>query len=434
MFTRIIFLLISAILLQSVSAAEKPNIVFIFVDDMGATDLGCYGSDLYRTPNIDRLAREGVRFTQAYAAAHVCSPTRASLLTGKYPARVRLTDFLKGHKRPFAKLNVPDWTMGLPEAEISLAEVLKPQGYATAWLGKWHLGAGAQDHGFEAGNQRWIENTKKDPEDPKGVFTLNKEAFDFMEKHRSQPFFVALSHYSPHGPLRFEPTLMEEYQKIIDEKKPRQTNASYAAMIEALDASIGQLLDWLDKNNLAENTLVIFCSDNGGELRFTNNAPLRGGKGSLYEGGVRVPLIVRWPGKVQAGSTSETRFCSIDFLPTFAAITGGKVPAEVDGRDLSAAFTNGAKIDRGTLYWHYPHYHNTKPSGSILKGDWKLIEWFETGETELFHLAVDPSEEKNLAATDSEKKTELLADLNAWRQRIGAQMMSPNPDYDPAKE
>ena len=319
--------LVALTLAQPLFAAEKPNIVLILADDMGYMDLGCNGSDLYRTPNIDRLATEGTRFTQARTAAHVCSPTRVSLVTGKYPARIRLTDFLKGHKKPFAKLTVPDWQMGLPQAETTLAEVLKPQGYATAWFGKWHLGGSARDHGFDAGDQNWELNTKNDAKDPKGVFTLNVEAFDFIEKNREKPFFVALSHYSVHGPIRYEENLKNEYQKLIDEKstankKPRQTNAGYAAMVEALDSSVGQFLDWLRNNKLDKNTLVIFYSDNGGVPHFTNNAPLRAGKGTLYEGGIRVPMIARWPGHIPAGKTSDAKLSSIDFLPTFSALAG----------------------------------------------------------------------------------------------------------------
>jgi arylsulfatase A-like enzyme len=270
-------------------------------------DLGCNGSDLYRTPNIDRLAAQGTRFTHAYSAGHVCSPTRASLLTGKYPARLHITDWIAGHDKPYAKLRVPEWTKKLPESDLSLAKVLKPQGYATAWIGKWHLGGGAQDHGFEAGAQHWNLNRKQDPKDPKGVYTLTAEAIDFISRHREQPFLVTLSHYAPHSPLRAEAGAAERYEAIIAEKKPRQTNAVYAGMVEALDKSVGRLLDWLEKNQLAENTFVIFTSDNGGQLGPTSNAPLRGGKGTHYEGGVRVPFVARWPGKIPAGATNDAR-------------------------------------------------------------------------------------------------------------------------------
>ena len=423
------------LLCHSAFAAEKPNIVFILADDMGYMDLGCNGSDLYRTPNIDKLAAQGTRFTSFRTAAHVCSPTRGSILTGKYPARTHVTDFLRGHPKPFAKLLVPEWRYGLePEKDTTIASVLKGQGYATAWLGKWHAGSGAQNFGFDAGNQDWKENTKDDPKDPKGVFTLNKEAFDFISANKQKPFFVALSHYSVHGPIRFEPGLRDDYQKLIDAKKPRQTNAGYAAMVEALDASVGQVLDFLEKEKLADNTLVIFTSDNGGELNFTNNAPLRAGKGTLYEGGIRVPMIARWPGHVPAGATSDAKLCSIDFLPTFAGLAGAAVPENVDGVDVTASLEGKGAPARDALYWHYPHYHAERPSGAIIKGDLKLIEWFETGKTELFDVKADPDEKTDLASQSPDKAKELLADLKSWREKVGAQMMEENPAYDPAKE
>jgi len=430
------FLFATFLLLSGcVFAAEKPNVVFILADDMGYMDLACNGSDLHRTPNIDRLASQGTRFTSFRTAAHVCSPTRGSILTGKYPARTHLTDFLRGHPRPFAKLLVPDWKMGLvPAEDTTIGTVLKSQGYATAWLGKWHAGGGARDFGFDAGHQDWKENTKGDPKDPKGVFTLNKEAFDFISANKDKPFFVALSHYSVHGPVRFEPGLRDEYQKTIEGKKPRQTNAGYAAMVEALDTSVGQVLEFLEKEKLADNTLVIFTSDNGGEANFTNNAPLRGRKGTLYEGGIRVPLIARWPGHIPSGTISSAKLCSIDFLPTFAGLAGAAVPENVDGVDVTASFEGKSPPAREALYWHYPHYHAERPAGAIIKGDLKLIEWYETGDTMLFDLKSDPDETKDLASENPDKARELLADLKAWREKVGAQIMQENPAYDPAKE
>lgn len=433
-FKKTIAIIALILMTNSSSASEKPNILFILTDDLGYKDLGSYGSDLYRTPNLDRLASQGTRFTNGYTAAPVCSPTRASLITGKAPARLHLTDWLTGHPKPHAKLVIPDWTKGLPDDEVTLAELLKPQGYKTAWLGKWHLGKGAQDHGFDAGNQSWELNRKQDGEDPKGVFTLNSEAIEFIDKHKEQPFFLGVSHYSPHGPVRFNEELKNEYEKLIEQKNPLQKNAGYAAMIEALDTSVGQLLDALEKAGLADKTLVIFFSDNGGELNFTNNAPLRDGKGTLYEGGVRVPLIARWPGKIPAGKVSDSVISSIDFFPTFAAISGGELPENIDGIDVSPALLGTGELKREAIHWHYPHYHRARPCGSILKGEWKLIEWFETGETELFHLANDPYEQKNLSQENPEKKAELLADLRRWRENVGAQLPTPNPQHDPETE
>jgi arylsulfatase A len=421
--------------LQASAEVEKPNILFILTDDLGAADLACTGSDLYRTPNLDKLAAQGVTFTRAYSSAHVCSPTRAALQTGKTPARLHLTDWLRGHLKPYAKLRVPDWTMGLPSSELSFAKVLQPQGYSAGWFGKWHAGENARELGYTAGHEDWNENRKDDAKDPKGVFTLNRQAMEFIEKNGDKPFFIGLSHYSPHGPVRFDPTLRDDYQKIIDANPGlRQKNAGYAAMIEALDASIGEMLDFLDKKKLAKNTLVIFTSDNGGELNFTNNAPLRMGKGSFYEGGIRVPVIARWPGHIKPGSTNETRVSSIDFLPTLAVLSGAAVPEDIDGKDLSAAFSKGEAIHRGPLYWHYPHYHATRPSGAILNEDWKLIEWFETGKTELYNLKEDPFEQKDLSADHPDKAASLLTELKEWRKSVGAQMMEPNPAYDPERE
>ncbi|HVJ84373.1 MAG TPA: sulfatase [Caulifigura sp.] len=424
-------LCLSALFFASAHAAEKPNILVILGDDLGQRDLGCYGSDLYRTPHLDRLASQGTRFTRAYTAAHVCSPTRASLLTGKFPARLHLTDWLTGHVKPHAKLRIPEWATELPQSEVTLAEMLKPSGYATAWLGKWHLGQGAPDHGFDAGNQSWELNRKKDEDDPKGVFTLTKEAIEFIDQNKERPFFLSVSHYAPHGPVRFNEKLKDEYQATVDAKNPRQSNAGYAAMIEAFDTSIGQLLEALDQRKLTDNTLVLFLSDNGGELNFTNNTPLREGKGTLYEGGVRIPLIARWPGKIPAGQVSDTVICSVDLFPTFAAVAGGSLPQNIDGVNITDVLSGKKKeLDR-TLCWHYPHYHREKPSGSILKGDWKLIEWFESGKTELFRLDQDPYEQNDLAEKEPQRAAELLGELNRWRKDVGAQMPTPNPDYDP---
>jgi len=312
--------------------------------------------------------------------------------------------------------------------------VLKPEGYATAWLGKWHAGANAFSLGFDKGHQSWLENRKEDENDPKGVFTLNKEAMAFIEGRGDKPFFVALSHYSPHGPIRYSREVMQKYEKILAERPSKHNNAGFAAMIEALDQSVGEILDWLDKKGLAKDTLVIFTSDNGGEPALTNNLPLRDGKGSLYEGGVRVPLLARWPGHLPAGATNETRVSGIDFFPTFAALVGAQIPPVVDGMDLSAVFRENQNVDRGQLYWHYPHYHNQKPCGSILDGEWKLIEWFETGKVELYNLATDPWETKDMAETEKAKAEELLAQLKTWRKSVNAQQMTPNPNYDPARE
>ena len=427
---------------QSLTAAEQPNFLFIFIDDLGAHDLGCYGSTYHQTPRIDQLAEEGLKFTNAYAACHVCSPTRAAVLTGKYPARLHITDWLTGHNKPYAKMSIPAWnTEGLSKEEHTLGEHFQAAGYKTAWLGKWHLGGkvngndeSPQPHGFDAGQQKWNLNNKKDGEDPKGVYTLTKEAIDFMQEHREGPFFVAVSHYSVHTPDRWNEKLRKKYMNRKKKVKSPQKNPKFAAMLEDLDKSVGQLLDWLDESNLADSTVVVFTSDNGGLMGQTNNAPLRAGKGTLYEGGTRIPFIVRWPGVSPTGKTSDARICSIDYMPTFSSIAGLDAPQEVDGIDFSASFRGEPAPNREALYWHYPHYHKGKPGGSILKGDFKLIERFEDGSLELYNLATDPYEKKNLAKQQSDVSEELLEELQTWREEVGAQMMTPNPNYKATKK
>jgi len=407
---------------------QRPNILMILADDLGYSDLGCYGSKIYRTPSIDRLAAQGLRFTDAYAAAHICSPSRAAILTGKYPARLHLTDWIPGNKSEGRKLLIPDWTKELKDTEVTIGEYLKREGYATAWFGKWHLGGEgrARGQGFDAGDQDWKLNSKKDEADPKGVFTLNRQAIEFMKDTGKKPFFVCVSHYAVHTPVRFNQKLKKQYdQRGI----PENFNAGYCAMTEVFDESVGRLLDWLDASGLSRNTLVVFYSDNGGLAKFTDNSPLREGKGTLYEGGTRVPLIVRWPDVVKPGSETSEMVSGIDLLPTFLEIAGAPPPGAIDGISLRSVLTKQAKLKRDTLYWHYPHYHVGMPGSSIRKGSYKLIEFFEDGRTELYNLSNDLSETIDLSAEMPEKKAELLADQAAWRKATGAQMMLPNPDF-----
>jgi len=295
----------------ALSAAERPpNIVIFFIDDLGATDLGSTGSHFYETPNLDRLAAQGVRFTQAYSACTVCSPTRAALLTGKYPARLHITDWITGHKRPFAKLQVPDWTMHLPLEEVTIAELLKPRGYASASIGKWHLGGPEffpDKHGFDftlAGTDRGQPPSYFSPykiatlpDGPPGEFLTDREAAEacgFIERNKERPFLLYIPHYAVHTPIQGKAEVIAKYQKKAQPDAP-QKNAAYAALVESVDDSVGRVLAKLDELKLAERTVVIFTSDNGGLLSITRNLGLRAGKGSAYEGGVRVPLIVRWP-------------------------------------------------------------------------------------------------------------------------------------------
>jgi arylsulfatase A-like enzyme len=410
--------------------------VFILADDLGWRDLGVYDSRLYETPAIDRLANQGIRFTQAYTAAHICSPTRASILTGKHPARINVTDWIPGWEKPNAKLQVPDWTQKLEQSHTTIGEHLQNAGYATAWFGKWHLGAwGAQNHGFDAGKQDWDLNKKKDPDDPKGVYTLTEQAIEFMDRQKNRPFFVTLSHYAPHTPVRANPEVVGQYKKRkrqLDDL--RQTNARYAGMIHALDRSVGDLLTYLEDANLRDNTLVIFYSDNGALEKKSDNDPLRAGKATVYEGGIRVPLIIRWPGHVPADAVSHEMVSSVDLLPTFLELADAAEPdPKVDGVSLVDVITEGQTLSRDTLYWHYPHYHKMKPGGAIRQGRYKLIQFFEDGRLELYDLKSDLGERNNLTKEKPQLTRELLSELRAWRDEVNAQMPESNPEYDPEK-
>lgn len=432
--------------------AKKPNILVIFIDDMGWMDLGCYGSSFYKTPHIDQLAKEGLMFTDGYTAAAVCSPTRASLVTGKYPARLKMTDWIPGGRPKNRKLLVPDWQRWLPESEITTGELFQKGGYRTAWLGKWHLRGlptdevpdpatkdpmnddPQRDHGYEVGVQNWYYNQDKRPEDPKGVDALTEEAIAFIKDTPDKPWFLTLSHYSVHTPVRYNEEVRLEYKKNY--KGQIQFRAAYAAMIDALDKSVGKLMSFLKEQNLDEETLIIFLSDNGGVSGWTNNAPLRAGKGTFYEGGVRVPFIARWPGRIRAGEKSSEMVCSVDIYPTIAKVAGiEELPENLDGIDISDHLFKGRSLERDTLYWHYPHYHRGHtPAGAIRKGNYKLVEHFETGAIELYDLSEDLSESKDLREKNPKIAEELYDDLKAWRKKIGAQMMKANPNAAPEEK
>jgi arylsulfatase A-like enzyme len=428
----------------------QPNFVFILIDDLGWTDLGCYGSTFYETPNIDKLARQGMRFTNAYAACPVCSPTRASIMTGRYPARLHLTDYIPGQKRPYEKLQVPKFRQELPLEELTLAEALKTAGYVSAAVGKWHLGGKGflpQDHGFDvnfAGDHRGqppsyfspyqIPGTEASADGEYLTDRLTQESERFIEQNRDKPFFLYLAHYGVHTPLQAKKEVIAKYQAKV---KPgqAQNNATYAAMIESVDDSVGRIMAKLDELRIAERTVVIFMSDNGGLERSTSNAPLRAGKGTAYEGGVREPMIVRWPGIVEPGSIRDVPVISVDFFPTILQIAGVKMDAQrvVDGLSLVPLLKQAAGINRDVLYWHYPHYHITAPFGSIRQGNYKLIEYYEDGRLELYDLKEDLGEKSDLAAKMPGKAAELREKLHDWLRSVKAQMPTPNPNYDPAK-
>ncbi len=488
----------------------KPNIIFFLVDDLGWRDVGCYGSSFYETPEIDRLATEGIRFTQAYAACHVCSPTRASIVTGKYPARLNLTDWLPGRRDfDFQALKHPVINQHLPFAETTLAEALKANGYSTAIFGKWHLGeepSGPLAHGFDVQVPRWNKGWPKEGyhapfrmeglKDSKGDYLtdrLTDEALNYIEENKDRPFFLYLSHFAVHDPIQGRPDLVKKYRKKLakmqrskdpafvlegnpDDTKPlsrgqltdliaqpshqghrvlpqrtvkikqQQDNIEFAAMVEAMDESLGRVLDKLKTMGLTDNTIVIFFSDNGGmsaanygnpkhqvpdsrldDAYSTSNLPLRGAKGWLYEGGIRVPLIIKWPGQGKKGAVCEEPVISTDFYPAILEMAGlpSMSDQHVDGVSFVPAL-KGEHFDRKAIYWHFPHYSNhgmQSPGGAIRLGDYKLLEYFENNTVQLFNLKVDPSEQNDLSRSQPKKAAELLEMLRAWRQEVSAQMM-----------
>jgi len=425
---------------QQPARKRPPNIVFILVDDMGWPDLGCYGNTFHETPNVDRLARQGMRFTDAYAACPVCSPTRASILSGQYPAHVGVTDFITGHWRPYEKLRVPkNRTQYLPLEITTLAEALKPAGYTSAMIGKWHLGGrdhSPQKQGFDFAQQGGTNQTDK------RVTTYTNKALEFIEANKDKPFFLYLSHNTVHIPLEAPKALVDKYRR-----KPKPAtgvnNPTYAAMVEHLDWSTGQVLAKLETLGLSDETIVVFFSDNGGLRQIytgngpivSTNTPLRDEKGTLYEGGIREPLIVRWPGKVEPGSTCHTPVTSVDFYPTFLEIAGAAKPAEqpLDGQSLIPLLEQRGRFEPRAIYWHYPHYHHSVPAGAIRQGDWKLIEFFDDNHVELYNLTDDLGEKTDLAPSNPAKATELRDKLALWRRSINAAMPEMNPDFDLAR-
>lgn len=438
------------------SAAErKPNIVLILIDDMGWTDIGCMGSDLYQTPNIDKLASQGVKFTNAYAACTVCSPTRAAILTGKYPARLHLTDWIAGHVKPKAKLKIPDWTQFLPSEEVTIAAALKASGYVSASIGKWHLGDPKEHlpthHGFDlniAGYNYGQPPSYFAPykiatltDGPKGEYLtdrLTDEACKFIETNGDKPFFLYLPEYCVHQPVQAKKEMIDAYKAKVKDGMTH-TNAIYAAMIQSLDEGVGRIMSKLDELKLADNTVVIFTSDNGGLIPVTRHPPLRAGKGSAYEGGVRVPMIVKWPGVTPPGKVCDEPVISTDYYPTILEMTATagdtKHNATLDGKSLAPLLRDpAAKLDRKALFWHYPHYHpgGATPYSAVRAGDWQLVEFFEDNHAELYNLKDDAGEKNDLAEKNPKKKAELLKMLAEWRTSVGAQMPTENPNYDPA--
>jgi arylsulfatase A-like enzyme len=428
--------------------------VLILADDLGTPPVGSYGNSYYQTPRIDRLAREGRRFTDAYAACPVCSPTRSALMTGQYPARTHVTDFIAGAPYPFARLRQPEWQKFLPLSASTVAEELAARGYATALFGKWHLARayvgpesvaeGADRQGFQETFITHKPRKGDDPEkDPHGVEAITTRALDFISRHRDQPFFLYLPHNSIHAPIMAPRALVEKHRARPGADRP-ENNPVIAAMMEVLDTSVGRVVDHLDALGLGRDTLVLFTGDNGGLLADAGQAPWRGGKAQLYEGGIRVPLIARWPGVVPAGGTSATPVTSVDFFPTLLELSGRPADpqAVVDGVSLAAHLRGGPAPAREAIFWHYPHYHSAGdggPAGAVRAGDWKLIEYYEHTLTgagrapELFNLRSDPAETRNLADAEPARVARLRALLAAHHAATGAQLPTPNPAHDPAK-
>ena len=466
---RIAFLLV-ALATWPVRAAEpaKPNIIIFLADDLGARDLGCYGSTFHDTPHLDRMAQDGMKFTNAYAACPVCSPTRAALLTGRWPQRTGITDFIgaaqpEKWQRPTKLLPAP-YAEQLALEETTLAEALKAAGYATMHAGKWHLGGpkfypeqqgydvnmGGLDKGGPYGGKKYFSpyDNPRLPDGPTGEHLADRLAAEcgkFIEAHQDRPFFVSYCLYDVHTPLLGKPELVKKYaerarQIFADEwgregeRKVRLTQnfPVYGAMVETMDGAVGAVLAKLDALGLAEKTLVIFTSDNGGlstsEGWPTSNAPLRAGKGWLYEGGVREPFIVRWPGQVAAGSVSGRIISTPDIFSTVIEACGlAIVKSAQDSVSLLPTLRGVAQPARSPVFWHYPHYGNQGgfPGGALRDGDWKLIENYETGALELYNLAADPSEKFDRAADAPARVKTLHAQLTAWRTAVGAKMPTP---------
>ena len=473
LFTAVLFTTLASAFVDCMAsetdAAEsaKPNVVVILIDDMGYMDIGANNPNcFYETPNIDAFAKTGVRFTNGYAANPVCSPTRFSMLTGRYPTRVGATNYFSGKRG--ATFRPAPLTNRMPLEEVTLAETLKSKGYSTFFAGKWHLGPSEefypQNQGFDinqggyhkggpyTGNKYFapFKNPELKPESPAGEHLPHRLARDtaaFIDSNKDKPFLAYLSFYSVHTPLMGREDLVDKYKPRADAitgkefgetenvfgDEPRkvrilQKHAVYAAMVEAMDQAVGTVLKQIDDSGLADNTIVIFTSDNGGlstsEGSPTSNRPLRGGKGWVYEGGIREPWIIRYPGVTKADTVCEEPICSIDVYPTVAAATKSDFDQEIDGVDITPLL-KGESIEREALYWHYPHYSNQGgiPGGAIRMGDFKLFERYEDGSVELYNLANDIGEQNDLAEDNPERVTTMRAKLHEWYKTVDAKFL-----------
>jgi arylsulfatase A-like enzyme len=439
---------------------QKPNIVFILADDLGYTDLGCYGNPFHKTPFLDSLARSGILFTQAYSTSPVSSPSRAAILTGRHPARLHLTNFLTGNKTDTASPVLPaPWKNYLSSDEVTLAELLREQGYSTGIVGKWHLGnadsltAAAQGfdydriiarNGLDYYNYAIAEKNRVIFEDTGSVYLTDKltdYALEFISSVNNKPFFLYMCYSAPHVLLVPRSDKLAAYLFSYSEYGGKY-NPYYAAMLESLDDGVRKIVDQLKRQDLLENTLIIFTSDNGGvglpELGPVPTClePLRAWKGHVYEGGIRVPLILSWKDKIKAGSVDENCITGVDFLPTLMDIAGLTSSYPVDGISFSRCFTDtGYIMPERPVFWHYPHFSNQngRPSGAIRMGNYKLVESYETGKTELYDLKTDVSEINDLSSTETDKATALHEIFMRWRNEVGANMPLPNPKHYPVK-
>lgn len=448
---------------SAVQAKQPPNIILIFIDDLGWKDIGCYGNEFIETPRIDALAKAGIRFTDFYAAGAVCSPTRCAVQSGQNQARIGITAHIPGHWRPFERVITPLTTMALPLQTVTVAEALQQSGYSTGYIGKWHLGSSpkflpeSQGYDFSAvingphlpGRYR-VQNEPKLKPEP-GQYRTDFEAdlaVNFIESEKKKPFFLMVSPFAVHIPLGAMSEKVAKYEVKAEATGTRLPHPVYAAMVEHCDEMVGRIVDAVKKAGIEDNTMIVFTSDNGGLYRrydyqeaaddnVTSMAPLKGEKGSLHEGGVRVPLIIQYPPMATAGSVSHEPAISYDFYPTFVDLANGKLPENqvIDGKSLLPVLKNPTTaLDRNALHWHYPHFHHDRPASSIRERDWKLIEYLDgSGDLELYDLANDIGESKNLSKSKPGRTADLRKKLQSWRTDVLARMPIPNPHYSPER-
>jgi uncharacterized sulfatase len=445
------------------NADQRPNIILIFIDDLGWKDIGCYGNEFIETPRIDALAKEGIRFTDFYAAGAVCSPTRCAVQSGQNQARIGITAHIPGHWRPFERVITPLTTMALPLQTVTVAESLQQSGYSTGYVGKWHLGTSPgfqpefQGYDFSAvingphlpGRYR-VQNQPNLKPKP-GQYRTDFEAdlaVNFIESESKKPFFLMVSPFAVHIPLGAMSEKVKKYEGKARARGNDLPHPVYAAMVEHCDEMVGRIVDAVKNSGMEDNTMIVFTSDNGGLYRrydyreaaddnVTSMAPLKGEKGSLHEGGVRVPLIIKYPPMTTPASVSNEPSISYDFFPTFVELADGKLPENqiIDGHSLIPLLKNPkTALDRDALHWHYPHFHHDRPASSIRERDWKLIEYLDgSGDCELYNLANDIGEKNNLNKRKPGRTADLRRKLQEWRSEVLARMPIPNPHYSPER-